>query len=199
MSTWRNEYLSALQTRDSQEQATKAVYYACTLPFPLYPLLFSSPVPTPPRCPRPSKPVSAPTSTQLIPYPDTKLADRATSLSVPPPSSFSADKPPSKPGTPVPASAQARQDLLEAQRSRGELQTRLDTVTIDLERLKLRSKADTKWIGELTAERASLVKKLRDRDEELRGKAKLLEVSVCAAKRLYLRGCRGLMEWHTDT
>ena len=42
----------------------------------------------------------------------------------------------------------------------------------------MRSKAETQRIGELTAERASLVVKLRDKDEELKGKAKLLEVRV---------------------
>ncbi|MCJ1249680.1 hypothetical protein MMC30_006906 [Trapelia coarctata] len=134
MSTWRNEYLSALRVRDSQEQATKAIYDAYT-----------------------------------------KLADRAASLPLPPTSASSAEKAPSKPGTPVPASVQVRQDLLEAQRSRGELQTRLDTTTAELERLSLRSKAETRRIGELTTERTSLLTKLRDKDEELRGKAKLLE------------------------
>ena len=69
-----------------------------------------------------------------------------------------------------------RQDLSEAQRSRGLIETRLQSVTEELQKLKIQSSLDSKRIGEISKEKASLTTGLRDRDEELRGKAKLLEV-----------------------
>jgi hypothetical protein len=45
-----------------------------------------------------------------------------------------------------------------------------------LVRLKAKSKSDAKFIEDLSRERAFLSQKLKDRDEELRGKAKLLDV-----------------------
>lgn len=83
----------------------------------------------------------------------------------------------------VTTTAMVRQDLVEAQRSRGEVETRLRAVTIELDKLQLKSKAESLRISELTAERIALSKKLRDRDEELQGKSKLLEVSqLCTAQ-----------------
>ncbi|MCJ1411876.1 hypothetical protein MMC19_005968 [Ptychographa xylographoides] len=67
-----------------------------------------------------------------------------------------------------------RQNLLEAQRSRSELQARLTAVSAELDKLKLKSKTDMQRIHDLSREKTSLTLKLRDRDEELRGKAKLL-------------------------
>lgn len=72
--------------------------------------------------------------------------------------------------------SQVRQDLREAQRSRGLMETRLNSVTEELQRLKIQSSMDSKRIRELSKERAALTTGMRDRDEELRGKAKLLEV-----------------------
>ena len=72
--------------------------------------------------------------------------------------------------------SKVRQDLSEAQRSRGLMETRLNSVTEELQRLKIKSSMDSKRIRELSKERAALTTGVRDRDEELRGKAKLLEV-----------------------
>ena len=69
-----------------------------------------------------------------------------------------------------------RADLSEAQRSRSELQNRLDVVTSDREKLQKRSGLDQRRISALDAERMQLRMRLRDREEELRGKAKLLDV-----------------------
>ncbi|SLM38301.1 Autophagy-related protein 16 [Lasallia pustulata] len=73
------------------------------------------------------------------------------------------------------ALARLRQDLSEAQRTKGEQQSRLNSVTEELERLKLKSRMDAQRISELATEKATLVTRMRDRDEELREKAKLLE------------------------
>ena len=76
---------------------------------------------------------------------------------------------------------------MDAQQNRAQLQGRLTSLTEDLDKLHLKSKSEGKRVGELLAERQNLAVKLRDRDEELRGKAKLLEVcfyspSVCRGK-----------------
>ena len=67
-------------------------------------------------------------------------------------------------------------DLSEAQRSKVELQARLTARTEESERLKGVSQLNAKRVQELSAERNTLHTRVRDRDEELREKAKLLEV-----------------------
>lgn len=69
-----------------------------------------------------------------------------------------------------------RADLAEAQRSRSELQDQLIRMTTDLEKLRKRSTQDSRRIRLFENEIAHLQLRLKDRDEELRGKAKLLEV-----------------------
>lgn len=72
--------------------------------------------------------------------------------------------------------AQIQKDLSGAQRSRGTLQSRLQNVSDGLQKSKLQSAIDNKRLDELGTEKAALARRLKDRDEELRGKAKLLEV-----------------------
>ncbi|KAL8882203.1 MAG: hypothetical protein Q9198_000758 [Flavoplaca austrocitrina] len=71
--------------------------------------------------------------------------------------------------------AQIQKDLSEAQRSRGTLQSRLHDVSDNLQRSNLQAAIDKKRLDELASEKVALARRLRDRDEELRGKAKLLE------------------------
>lgn len=82
------------------------------------------------------------------------------------------------PGSPAlgDALAKIRQDLSEAQRSRGLMETRLQAVTEELQRLKIQSSLDSKRIRDLSKESAILARGLKDRDDELKGKAKLVEV-----------------------
>jgi len=49
-------------------------------------------------------------------------------------------------------------------------------ITDEMQKLRTKSKTEGKRIAELTADKTVLTIKLIDRDEELRGKAKLLEV-----------------------
>ncbi len=56
------------------------------------------------------------------------------------------------------------------------METKLQSVTEELKKLKIQSSLDRKKISELTKEKAILTTGLRDRDEELKGKTKLLEV-----------------------
>lgn len=74
------------------------------------------------------------------------------------------------------AVAKIRHDLGEAQRSRGLIESRLHSVIEEFNKLKTQSSLDIKCISDLTKERLTLTTGMRDRDEELRGKAKLLEV-----------------------
>ena len=171
MASWRSQYLSALVERDKQEKAGQDIFNACWNPL---------------RTPD--------VKTTDLEFLDNKLADKAATLeatssitnaavegvSASPPqakgrTTSTADSPSSTPAQ-AEALARLRLDLSEAQRTKEEQQSRLKSVTEELERLKLKSKMDTQRISELAMEKAGLVTKMRDRDEELREKAKLLEV-----------------------
>lgn len=71
-----------------------------------------------------------------------------------------------------------RADLSEAQRSRAELQDRLDRTNTEFEKLRKKSAQDNRRLNALDNERLQLQMRLKDRDEELRQKAKLLEVGL---------------------
>lgn len=87
-------------------------------------------------------------------------------------------KHPSTPPEPSPQEilAVTRTELSEAQRSRSELQDRLTRTNIELEKLRKKGTQDTRRIGALENEVTRLQMRLKDRDEELKAKAKLLEV-----------------------
>ncbi|KFX87889.1 hypothetical protein O988_09238 [Pseudogymnoascus sp. VKM F-3808] len=87
---------------------------------------------------------------------------------------------PTSPGNDTPGlanqdeGAQVKSDLAEALRAKGQLQRRLKVTEETLEGLKVRAKADSTLIRDLSAERVQLILKVKDRDEELRGKTQLL-------------------------
>ncbi|KPI38624.1 Autophagy protein 16 [Cyphellophora attinorum] len=68
-----------------------------------------------------------------------------------------------------------RQDLVKAQQERADLQARLEKASQDLDSLKTKARQDTKRLAQATANVNQLTLKLRDRDEELKGKTKLVE------------------------
>lgn len=70
--------------------------------------------------------------------------------------------------------ARLRVDLAEALRAKGDFQRRLNVVEEELVRLRTKTTTDNKTIQTLTAERKTLTIKLRDREEELRAKSKML-------------------------
>ena len=70
-----------------------------------------------------------------------------------------------------------RLELAEALRSKGQLEARFKSSDLQLQTLRSKSKVDDKRIHDLTAERNTLATKLKDRNEELVGKTKLLKVS----------------------
>merc|ERR1712230_90158 len=136
MTSWRDEYIQALQDRDVREQASYQKLDA-----------------------------------DLIAA-FTNLLDRTAELE--------ADKASKARDSPQPTgtndgTGQLRRDLAEALRSNGQLQTRVRNAEAELVKLRAKSRAETKQVEELSRERAYLAQKLKDRDEELRGKTKLLD------------------------
>lgn len=84
-----------------------------------------------------------------------------------------------------------RADLSEAQRSRSELHDRLNGVSMEVQKLRKKTTQDARRIGALDSERVNLQLRLKDREEELRGKAKLLEVGRCSIN-AWLRSPRAI-------
>lgn len=166
--SWRDEYLAALEARDEIEKANLEFYEACNKTVSL------------------SRGARAYTSLS-----DTRMADRSAQVasapsSVPTPVEATSPPPPivgrrgtsgtaSSPSVQPELHAQFRIDLGKAQQERAELQTRLDYTTKELEKVKSRSKVDSRRITKLTSELGQLSVRVRDRDEESRGKAKLLD------------------------
>ncbi|KAI9793868.1 MAG: hypothetical protein M1816_007120 [Peltula sp. TS41687] len=68
-----------------------------------------------------------------------------------------------------------RRDLAEAQRSKAALDGRLKRCSEELERTKKTAASSSRRVEELSAERMSLIRAVRDRDEELKEKAKLFQ------------------------
>ncbi|KAL8332258.1 hypothetical protein RB593_002531 [Gaeumannomyces tritici] len=88
-----------------------------------------------------------------------------------------------------PSVARLRLDLAEALRAQGLLQSRVKTAEGELERLRSKTADDSRAIRQLTSERNVLATKVRDRDEELRGKSKLVEVGLSCS----LPSCGSIM------
>ncbi|KAK4252149.1 autophagy-related protein 16 [Corynascus novoguineensis] len=84
----------------------------------------------------------------------------------PPASSSSADD--------TPLVARLRLELAEALRAKGQFQQRLQVAEEELARLRTKTASDSRMLRDLTAERRTLTFKLRDREEELRVKTKLV-------------------------
>lgn len=78
-----------------------------------------------------------------------------------------------------------RADLSEAQRSRSELQERLNRTNAEFEKLRKKNAQDSRRLNALDNERSQLQMRLKDRDEELRQKAKLLEVRPLDLKHVF--------------
>ncbi|KAJ5042927.1 uncharacterized protein L3040_004317 [Drepanopeziza brunnea f. sp. 'multigermtubi'] len=145
MTSWRDEYIRNLQERDQRERASYQRLDADL--------------------------ISA----------FTNLLDRTAELEAEKAARTSAETAGAKPRDPTtPAStndntAQIRWDLAEALRSNGQFQSRIKTAEAELSKLKVKSRSESKQVDELSRERSYLAQKLKDRDEELRGKTKLLD------------------------
>ncbi|OTA60269.1 autophagy protein 16 [Hypoxylon sp. EC38] len=150
MADWRSDYLSSIQEAERNNPVNKDLVEACS---------------------------------QLADRVAALEAEKAvwqTSATKPPPT---AEKPSSGKATATtektsnsdPSVAQLRLDLAEALRSKGQLQSRLKAAEDELQKLRSKTKVDTKRISDLTIERNTLMAKLKDRNEELAGKNKMLK------------------------
>lgn len=79
------------------------------------------------------------------------------------------------------------------------MESRLQNIVEELDQLKIRSSLDIKRISDLTKERLMLTTGMRDRDEELRGKAKLLEVRPHGLLSGITRSLICLQDLHDET
>ncbi|EPS32523.1 hypothetical protein PDE_07483 [Penicillium oxalicum 114-2] len=161
MPHWRDEYLAALAVRDQREKANLAFYEAYTR--------------------LADRTAQCATPTELNNDAET---DRRASVSLSeaqrPNISTAGTSPRSKAITEIgPSLAEllksTRADLAEAQRSRGELQDHVRQLSVEVEKLRKKSSRDVRRLNALENEKSLLGTRLRDRDEELREKTKMLE------------------------
>ncbi|KAI4091605.1 MAG: hypothetical protein L6R37_007701 [Teloschistes peruensis] len=157
MASWRRDYVSALEARDRSEKSQKTIYDAYTK-------------------------LADRTSTTGITHPRSNITPPGTSSS---PAHHNTNNP--SPQRAEETLAATRRNLIEAQRSRALLQTRVDDASTSLQRLRLQSSVEKKRLEELTQEKVVLSQRLRDREEELRGKAKLLELNMAEDRARKLR------------
>lgn len=71
--------------------------------------------------------------------------------------------------------AQLRHEFVKAQQERAQLQGQVESLKKDLEVANAKTKSDEAQLSRLTGNNTRLSTKLKDREEELRGKARLLE------------------------
>lgn len=122
----------------------------------------------------------------LMPSTDTALADRLAQVSA---STSTASAAPASPQPDRRTSTPDRQqrlalqgagnsDLADAQKARAQLEARAREGAVELDSLRAAQRKDKSRIADLSGEARVLAKKVKDRDEELRAKAKLLDVSL---------------------
>ncbi|EED23236.1 autophagy protein Apg16, putative [Talaromyces stipitatus ATCC 10500] len=160
MSNWREDYYAALVARDKQEQANSSLYDAYTR---LADRTAANAALVSRRQSQPPEVAGNPSSPKRASTPQQQQKQRSQIN-----------------GSGAGAASQsallaARADLAAAQRSRSELQEQLNRTTAELDKLKSKTQQDSRRITSLEGERTHLILRLKDRDEELRGKAKLLD------------------------
>ncbi|KAK5167498.1 autophagy protein 16, interacts with Atg12p-Atg5p [Saxophila tyrrhenica] len=157
MSDWIDQYTAALDIRDAREQAHKPYIDAYTKLADR--TAAASALTTPSRPPQPEP------STQPPPPQSTKLPSRSKPTSpTPPPQEATVD-----------TLFRLRTDLALTQKARSTLTTRVASLTAELSDLSTAQKSSAAQIALLTSQKSALERRLRDREEELRGKQKLVE------------------------
>ncbi|KAK2737561.1 hypothetical protein FQN57_007496 [Myotisia sp. PD_48] len=156
MSSWLEEYSAALDVRDEREKANIATYNAYTR-----------------LADRTSKLENHAAAASSSPLSGSQQTGSPT------PQPGVSRKPSGKIQTQQPdlsnALSAARRDLVAAQKSRTELSDQLSETTEKFEKLKKKYITDRQKFADLAVERTQLQVRMKDQDEELRGKAKLLD------------------------
>jgi hypothetical protein len=145
MADWVETYLAALRRRDEVEKANVELYDYCSK--------------------------LADQRAELLKQTRSVGEEKPTT----PPPGFGLRKVTSPTRPESPGLSQMRADLTKAQAERAELQGKLEGVSRELESLKGKNKLDTRKMSQLQASVNQLSLKVRDREEELKGKAKLVE------------------------
>lgn len=154
MADWKAHYLGALKARDELEKADAEIYDKCTrladrnaeLRAEVRRLKAANKAGTPTSNPVPAPLISYGFRRQMSP----QLASDSDAM------------------------AQLRQDFAKAQQDRADLKSQLESTKKELDTITSKSKNDGKKVAHLNSSVTQLSTKLRDREEELRGKAKLL-------------------------
>ncbi|KAI9678564.1 MAG: hypothetical protein M1817_005621 [Caeruleum heppii] len=152
MSAWLAEYSRALRVRDRREKANLELYQSHT------------------RLADRTAALEALSAIQIDRDQETSSSD-TKGLNWGP----AAKPPPSASPLPGDAVDQMRRDLAEAQRTKVALEARIKQATVELHTLQAKSAIDDRRIAEVSRQRNTADRRVRDRDEELKGKAKLLE------------------------
>ncbi|KAK1768583.1 autophagy protein 16 [Phialemonium atrogriseum] len=150
MPGWREEYLAAIREAERNNPVNRDLIEVCSQLADRIAVLEAE--------------RAAAAQTPADPTPARAAAGPATTTGEPP---QSAD-----PSSPI--DGRLRVELAEAHRSRGQMQARLRAADDELVRLRARTGEDARALRELGAERRALVVRLRDRDDELRQKNKLV-------------------------
>lgn len=153
MADWKAQYLTALKARDEREKAEADLYDQCTK----------------------LADRNAEMKAELRQIRAQAKAEAPASPPVPPPLISYGFRRQTAPAVPeADAVAQLRQDFAKSQQDRVDLQSQVEDLQREREAATTRRKSDSKKIAQLSANVTQLTTRLRDREEELRGKAKLL-------------------------
>ncbi|KAI1106931.1 autophagy protein 16 [Jackrogersella minutella] len=150
MADWRSDYLTSLQEAERNSPVNKDLVDACSQLADRVAALEAE------------KAVWQSSSGKRLPSSEKPATGKTTAMAE---TTNSSD----------PSVARLKLDLAEALRSKGQLQSRLKAAEDELQKLRSKTKVDTKRISDLAIERNSLMSKLKDRNEELVGKNKMLK------------------------
>ncbi|RMY52807.1 hypothetical protein D0863_14147 [Hortaea werneckii] len=156
MSDWIEQYSAALTERDARELAHKRYIDAYTRLADRAALLEAKPSPAVASSPTP--PSTGRDRSDIATKP--KGGNEPESDAPPPPHDLLAG---------------LRTDLASTQRARAALQTQVEDLTATISALQTQNQASSTQIAQLSRQKADIDRKLRDRDEELKGKGRLVE------------------------
>ncbi|KAI7234509.1 hypothetical protein KC330_g4800 [Hortaea werneckii] len=156
MSDWIAQYSAALTERDARELAHKRYTDAYTKLADRAALLEAKP---------------SPAVASSSPTPTSTGKDRSITPTKP---KGGHDPQPDAP-PPNDILAGLRTDLAATERARATLQTQVEELTASISALQMQNQTSSTQIAQLSRQKADVERKLRDRDEELKGKGRLVE------------------------
>ncbi|KAK5122035.1 hypothetical protein LTR85_004281 [Meristemomyces frigidus] len=156
MSDWIEQYSAALTERDAREQAHKQYIDAYTKLADRTAALEANPPPA----------ASAPSLEPLSPAGKDRVSTPTKGKTA---GAKEAEQSPND------VLGRLRTDLATTQKARTALQAQVDELTASLSALQTQHKSSTTQITQLSRQKADVERKLKDRDEELKGKGRLVE------------------------